>query len=132
MALKKLSQFNEFSLDKFLFGKQLTFVRADQWDDKDDDGNVIKIHGTKVLVQITEDKTEYFGDDVEGEDNFGLQFWVKVRDRVPGAYQKLKPMNTEVVITNIERVSVWGKFKNELSIIAVIEVKGTGNETQKQ
>jgi hypothetical protein len=124
--LKYLSQFQEFSLDKFLAGKRIVFVKAIQWDERDADGNIVKMEGSKVLVQIIEDKTEYASN---GDmDNFGAQFTVKVRGTAPSAYQKLRPLQTEVILTDIERAVVWGDYRNEISVIAVVKVKGAKDE----
>jgi len=119
MALKGLNAFTYFALDDFLVGKQLVFIKADLW--REGEGKDATIKGAKVVVQIVKDETEY---PKENTNNFGEQITVKVRGVASNTYQKLKPFQTEVMITDIEKASVWGDFKNQLSIVAAVNVKG--------
>ena len=121
MALKGLGAFQYFSLEEFVKGKRLVFVKAEPWKEEVSDVKYETV-GSKVTVQIVEDKTEYSKDDVS---NFGEIMVVKVRGTLPEAY-KLKPLVTEVIISDIEKAVIWGanKIKNQLSIIAVISTKG--------
>ncbi|OUO89549.1 hypothetical protein B5F40_10610 [Gordonibacter sp. An230] len=122
MSMKGLSAFQSFDLDKFLTGKTLVFVKAEQWDERDSTGAVSGVLGSKITVMVTQDATDYgTGREVS---NFGGQFIVKVRDTSPSAYSKLKPFSTEVIVESVERAVIWGDFKNELSVIAKIAVKG--------
>jgi hypothetical protein len=118
MSLKGLSSFQFFSLEDFLIGKRLVFVKASPW--REGEGKDINLEGSKVLLQIAEDKTQYAREDI---DNFGEQFTVKVRGVAPSAYNKLKPLNTEMTIDDVERAVLYGEYRNELSIIAVVNVK---------
>ena len=119
MAFRGLSAFTYFSLDDFLVGKQLVFVKAGQW--SEGEGKDTTIEGTKVIVQIVKDETKYFNEDIT---NFGEQITVKVRGVTPNNYQKLKPLQSEVEIADVEKATVWGDYKNQLSVIAVVNVKG--------
>ena len=119
MALKRLKEFQYFALEDFLADKTLVFLKAEQW--REGQGSDATIEGAKVVTQILEDKTEYAKEDVS---NFGEQITVKVRGMAPTAYSKLKPLNTEVVITDVEKASIFGDFSNQLSVIAVVNVKG--------
>jgi hypothetical protein len=121
MSQKGLTQFLEFAFPKYAIGKRFVFVKADSWIEKDDDGKIIKELGSKVTTQIVDDKTEYTRNDIN---NFGAQLVIKVRNQPPSAFQKLKPLVTEVTIEDVEHASVWGTYRNELSIIANIKVKG--------
>lgn len=114
MSLQALSAFLEFQLLSFLTGKRLVFVKALLW--KEDE----KILGSKVVVQIVEDKTQYPKPDIT---NFGEQFVVKVRNVSPDAYGKLRPFTTEVYVKDVEKAVVYGEFRNQLSIIGTIAVK---------
>jgi hypothetical protein len=120
MSFKALNAFLDFNLESFLIGKRLVFVKAVSW--SEGEGKDAKIEGSKVILQITEDKTKY---PYEGVDNFGEQFTVKVRGMTPAAFQKLQPLVTEVIIADVERATVWGDFRNELSVIAAIKVSET-------
>ena len=122
MSMKGLSAFQSFDLDKFLTNKAMVFVKAEQWDERDSAGAVSGVLGSKVTVMVTQDSTDY-GNGREVS-NFGAQFVVKVRDTPPSAYSKLKPFATEVIVESVERAVIWGDFKNELSVIAKIAVKG--------
>jgi len=119
MGFKGLNAFNVFSLEEFLVGKRLVFVKAFQW--IEGTGKEAKTYGTKVIGQVIEDNTTY---PFEGINNFGEQFTVKVRNVEPTAYQKLKPLGTEIFIADIEKASVWGEHNNEITAIAVVKVKG--------
>ena len=110
MGLKGLAQFQEFNWQKFLEGKRLTFLKSTDW--KDGEATL----GSKVTLQVVEDKTQYAK---AGVDNFGEQIAVKVRGVAPSAFAQLRPLGTEVVIT------VYGDVRNQLSIIAKIAVKDT-------
>jgi hypothetical protein len=122
MGFKRLNDFTYFSLEDFLVGKRLVFVKAALWNEEE--GKDMVLAGSRVVVQIVEDKTKYSKEDV---DNFGEQLTVKVRGVAPSAYQKLKPLITEVVITDVEKARVWGDFRNELSIIAKVAIVKEAN-----
>lgn len=126
MALKGLNAFQYFSLEDFLVGKCLVFVKAAPW--QEGQGENVKLEGAKVLLQIVEDKTKYQKEEIT---NFGELLTVKVRGVAPSAYNKLNPLNTEVTITDIERAAVWGEYRNELSIIAVVSVVEEAQNAKK-
>ena len=113
MGLKFLPKFERFALEEFLAAKRLVFVKADAWT-KDRE-----VFGSKVVVQIFEDGTDYGRD---GTSNFGEQLTVKVRNLAPDAFASLHPLQSEVVIKEVERAAVFGDFRNQLSIIAAIAV----------
>ena len=85
---------------------------------KDGDSEV----GSKVTLQIVDDRTQYAQ---PGIDNFGEQLTVKVRGAAPSAFAQLRPLSTEVIITEVERATVYGDFRNNLAIIGKISVKDT-------
>ena len=114
MSLQALYAFLEFQLLAFLTGKRLVFIKALVW--KEDD----KIFGSKVIVQIVEDKTEYPKPDMT---NFGEQLTIKVRRVTPDTYAKLRPFSTEVYVKDVERAVVYGEHRNQLSIIGTVAVK---------
>lgn len=112
--MKGLKQFQHFDLPEFLHDKRLSYVKAILW--KDGEVEV----GSRVLLQIMEDKTRYTQ---PGVDNFGEQLSVKVRGVAPSAFAHLRPFSSEVSIQDVERVTLYGDFSNNLSIIAKIAVK---------
>lgn len=103
-----------FRYDVFFAGLLLGFLKALPW--ISDDGQVL---GTRVILQIMEDKNQYNKPDIT---NFGEQLAVKIRDVAPSAFAQLKPLRTIVQITDIEKCSVYGEYRNKLSIIARIAV----------
>lgn len=111
--MKGLVQFSAFDCDSFFSDKRLVFVKAEVW--REDD----QIVGSKVTAQIVEDKTAYTK---EGTTNFGEQFIVKVRGVDPSSFAKLKPLVTEIAISDVERATVYGEYRNSLSIIAMVKV----------
>jgi len=123
MAFKGLAAFLYFSLEGFLEGKSLCFVKALPW--QNGQGENAKLEGSKITLQIVEDKTQYAKEDTT---NFGELLTIKVRGVAPAAYSKWQPFDTEVTITDVERATVWGDYKNELSIIAVVSMVEAQNE----
>lgn len=116
MPLKGLSAFQYFNLEEFLRDKRLLFLKAIPWIEQGQE------MGSKAVLQIIEDRTPYKKPDIN---NFGEQITVKVRSLAPNAFAKLKPLATEVVVTDIEKAALFGEYRNQLSIIASVSVKGT-------
>lgn len=114
MALQGLQHFVCFDLDAFLQGKRLIYIKALPWTEKEEQ------RGSKVVLQIFEDNTRYARSDIS---NFGEQLTVKVRGASPDAFSQLKPLQTEVVINQVENSSVYGEYRNQLSITGTIGVK---------
>lgn len=114
MGLKGLNQFQKFDLSAFIREKRLVYLKSAPWKDGDVEA------GSKVTLQIAEDKTQYAK---VGVDNFGEQIAVKVRGVAPSAFAQLRPLSTEIVIKEVERATVYGDFRNDLSIIGKIAAK---------
>lgn len=114
MALKGLNQFQKFDFGEFLKDKRLVYLKSASWKDGDVEA------GSKVTLQIVEDRTQYSRQDTT---NFGEQIVVKIRGVAPSAFAQLRPLGTEVAIKDVERATVYGDFRNQLSIIAKIAVK---------
>ena len=114
--MKGLKYFLNFDLEKFLLGKKLTYLKAVPW--LEDDKNL----GCKVTLQIIDDQTTYANESIN---NFGEQLVVKMRNCSPATFTKLRPFETEVTINEPERITVYGDYQNQLSIIAKIAVTGT-------
>jgi len=99
----------------FISEKRLVFIKAQKWKEEN------SLVGSKVIIQIVDDKTKYPNPDVS---NFGEQLTVKVRGAFPETFNKIKPLTTEVEIVDVERATVYGEYRNQLSIIAVVKTKG--------
>lgn len=115
MGLKGLNSFQHFDLDEFLRDKCLVFLKAISWIDE---GREI---GSKVILQIFEDNTVYQKPDTN---NSGEQITIKVRSFSPTSF-KFKPLSTEMAVTDVERAFIYGEYRNQLSIIASVSVKGS-------
>lgn len=113
--MKGLSSFQNFDCKKFFAGKIFGFVKATPWIQEGEE------LGSKVTTQIVEDKTKYPQADI---DNFGELLVVKVRGVAPAAFSEWAPFETEVVITDVEKAVVYGEYRNQLSIIATVAIKG--------
>lgn len=111
--MKHLSSFLSFDYNAFFADKRLLFIKTEPWRD----GELVV--GSKVVTQIFEDKTDY----AKEGDNFGEQVVVKVRGVDPSSFAKLKPFSTEVTISEVERATVFGDYRNQLSIIGNVAVK---------
>ena len=113
--LKSLNSFLTFDMPGFISGKRLVFIKAQEWKEES------SLIGSKVIVQIVDDNTKYPN---PGVSNFGEQLTVKVRGAFPETFNKIKPLTTEVEIVDVERATVYGEYRNQLSIIAVVKTKG--------
>ena len=126
MAMKSLSQFQKFSLEDFLEHKQIVFVKALPW--YEGTGDAKTIEGCKIVVQIVDDSTKYSKAEIS---NFGEQLTVKVRNIAPAAYQKFRPLQTRVTISDVEKVSIYGDYRDKLSITAVVQPAEVANDVKK-
>lgn len=68
---------------------------------------------------IARDDTDYGRSDVT---NFGESLTIKVRDLDPEVFEELIPMKSQLAITNVERATIYGEFRNQLSLIAGVEI----------
>ena len=119
MALKGLNEFNRFMIEDFLKDKRLVFIKAFSWSERGE--NI----GCKIVTQIVEDETRYSREDLN---NFGEQITIKVRGVAPVSYQKLRPFNTCVTVTDVEKATIWGDYNNNLSVTAVVKVLEGGSK----
>lgn len=119
MGFKGLNDFHQFDLPAFLKDKRLVYLKALIW--KDGEAEL----GSKIITQIIEDRTQYSR---PGIDNFGEQLTVKVRGVAPSAFAQLRPLSTEVVVKDIERATIFGEFRNNLSVIGKVAVKDTSGK----
>ena len=102
MALKNLSHFTAFNASQFLSRKELRFISATRWVEKNDTGSEVE-KGVKVSLLIYKDNSEYPND----KTNLGEQ-------------TVFQPMVTICDVTNIEKAVVFGEYRNQLSLTATV------------
>ncbi|WP_029171755.1 hypothetical protein [Streptococcus suis] len=115
MPLKNLSHFTEFNVSQFLSHKELRFIYATSWIEKNNVGAEIE-KGVKVGVLIFADDSEYPND----KTNIGEQLIIKVPFAKVEDYDLFQPMRTTCEIVDIEKATVYGEYRNQLSITAKI------------
>lgn len=115
MPLRGLPYFERFDLDEFLRDKRLFYVKTVPWLEQGQEA------GSKVTVQILQDDTVYQKPEIN---NFGEQLTIKVPGLAPSSFETLKPLKTEIMVTDVERAFLFGDYRNQLSIIASVSVKG--------
>lgn len=142
MSLKNLSQFQMFDVNSFMRGKALGFMSAEPWvtrtdsGQKDAKGNVIynsTDEGVKVNVVIKTDETDY-REPKKGElvRNTGKTFAVKVPHKSLDDFKDFQMFVTDVYIRNVQKASIYGDYKNELSITADVLNKEQAQELKRQ
>lgn len=110
--MKSLSQFEKFDYNAFLKGKLLFFVSEKEYQ-KYEDGNPVGREGLRLELIIMKDETEY--KDGRTQDNVYEKIYVKV----PTSKLSLGiEINQPVKIINVLKASVYGKYRNELSLTA--------------
>lgn len=115
MSLKNLSHFTAFNAPEFLKRKELRFVSITRWIEKGDSGSEIE-KGVKVGLLIFVDDSDYLNE----KDNLGEQLVVKVPFASLDDFADFQPMITICEITDIEKVVVYGEYRNQLSITAKV------------
>lgn len=120
MSLKKLSRFQKFDVDRFFGKSQLLFTKIEEWREGEKDN--LKTVGTKITGVIAVDGADY---GQEGRDvNRGESITVKVRQPV-SAFNDWKPFGTLFRVEEFEKASIYGEFRNQLSLTvpSLIKVK---------
>lgn len=117
--LKGLNKFNRFDVELFSKDKVLLYLKAEPWEESTESGGSVRCLGSKVSVLIAQDGTDYGRSNIT---NFGESLTVKVRDLDPEAFGKLSPMKSQLAIKNVERAVIYGDFRNQLSLIAGVEI----------
>ncbi len=107
--MKKLREFMEFKIDKFLEGKDIRVLACEPWKEyKDNKGEIV---GTKYKVIILSDLTKY-KDTEEKDINAGEALTIKVY-KEPKSFKKF----SKVELIGAE-ATVYGDYSNLLSIKA--------------
>lgn len=105
--MKNLNKYLKFETEKFLDGKQLVFLKGKMMDNEN-------FKGISMTVLVLNDPTN---------ENTGEEFIVKVKNGDVNFLNNLKPL-TPIRLTNISKTSVYGEYKNQLSIHANVSVIG--------
>ena len=115
MSLKNLSHFTAFNAPEFLKRKELRFISTTRWIEKGDSGSEIE-KCVKVGLLIFVDDSDYLNE----KDNLGEQLVVKVPFASLDDFADFQPMITICEITDIEKATVYGEYRNQLSITAKV------------
>lgn len=112
MGLKKLSRFQVFDAKGFFEGKDFMLSKVEEWQEGEDLDH-LKTVGTKVTGVIFRDRTSY-GKAGQGI-NAGESLVFKVSQPVT-AFANWKPFNTVFKASTFTKVSVYGDYRNMLSV----------------
>lgn len=112
MGLKKLSHFQLFDTKKFFESKDFMLSKVEEWQEGDDPQHLQTV-GTKVTGVIFRDNTDY-GKAGQGI-NSGESLVFKVSQPVTN-FSSWKPFNTVFKANNFTKVSVYGEYRNQLSV----------------
>lgn len=115
MALKNLSHFTAFNAPEFLKRKELRFISAIRWVEKIDKSSEVE-KGVKVGLLIFSDDSDYPNE----KNNLGEQLVVKVPFATLEDYASYQPLVTICEIIDIEKATVYGEYRNQLSITAKV------------
>lgn len=126
MGLKKLSHFQVFDAKKFFEGKDFMLSKVEEWQEGDDPQHLQTI-GTKVTGVIFRDHTDY-GKAGQGI-NAGESLVFKVSQPVT-VFAGWKPFNTIFKATTFTKVSVYGDYRNMLSVKvpSLTAINGAGSK----
>lgn len=112
MGLKKLSRFQLFDSKGFFEGKDFMLSKVEEWQEGEDSDH-LKTVGTKVTGVIFRDKSDY--GQVGTEINKGESITFKVSQPVIN-FSSWKPFNTIFKATTFTKVSIYGTYRNQLSV----------------
>lgn len=115
MSLKNLSHFTEFNASLFLAKKELRFISATRWVEKIDKSSEVE-KGVKVGLLIFSDDSDYPNE----KNNLCEQLVVKVPFATLEDYASYQPLVTICEIIDIEKATVYGEYRNQLSITAKV------------
>lgn len=115
MTLRNLSHFTAFNASQFLSRKELRFISATHWVEKTDTGSEVE-KGVRVSLLIYKDNSEYPND----RTNLGEQITVKVPFASLEDFSVFQPMVTICEVKNIEKATIYGEYRNQLSLTASV------------
>lgn len=113
MSLKKLSQFQVFDSKAFFESKDFLLSKIEEWQEQDEGSQTLKNVGTKVTGVIFVDKASY-GNAGVGI-NRGESITFKVSQPVTN-FSSWKAFNTVFKATAFTKVTVYGEYRNQLSV----------------
>ena len=114
MSLKRLSQFQEFDSKAFFESKDFLLSKIEEWQEQQEEGNQnLKTVGTKVTGVIFVDKSNY--GNAGTRINRGESITFKVSQPVT-AFSNWQAFNTVFKATDFTKVSVYGEYRNQLSV----------------
>lgn len=113
MGLKKLSRFQVFDANGFFAKKEMLLTKVEAWREGED-ADHLQTKGTKITGVIFRDNTDY-GTAVTSGINKGESITFKVSQSVT-AFANWKPFNTIFKATTFTKVSVYGDYRNMLSV----------------
>ena len=111
MSLKKLSQFQVFDSKSFFESKDFLLSKIEEW--QEEGSQNLKTVGTKVTGVIFVDKSTY-GNAGTGI-NRGESITFKVSQPVTN-FSSWKAFNTVFKATAFTKVTVYGEYRNQLSV----------------
>lgn len=124
MSLKKLTSFQTFDSTSFFKDKAFLFTKSEDWKEGEDSDHMVSV-GTKVTGVIFQDETNY-GHELKGL-NEGESITFKVRQPL-SAFSNWQPFGTQFVVNKVEKASIWGDFRNQLSVkVPSLEVVSRGD-----
>ncbi|MBI1720213.1 MULTISPECIES: hypothetical protein [Lactobacillus] len=112
MSLKGLSGFQKFDSEKFFKDKEFLFTKIEEWQEGED-ADHMHVVGSKITGVIYQDSTTYPHD--QKGINQGESITFKVRKPI-SAFNGWKVFQTAFVANEFEKVSIWGDFRNQLSV----------------
>ena len=118
MSLKKLSKFQTFDSASFFGKSQLLFTKIEEWREGEDK-NSMQTVGTKIIGVLIIDGADY---GQEKELNRGESLTIKVRQPV-SAFSDWQPFRTIYRVGEVEKASIYGEFRNQLSLTVPSLVK---------
>jgi hypothetical protein len=129
MGLKKLSRFQVFDANGFFAKKEMLLTKVEAWQEGED-ADHLQTKGTKITAVIYIDNTAY-GTDLGL--NRGETLTFKVAQPV-SSFATWRPFNTRFKVNSFTKVSVYGDFRNQLSIKvpSLVAVGGAGAVATKK
>lgn len=111
--MKKLNQFLEFNHELFLRDKKFIVKGTQPYFEYVDGKRTEKQLGTTIICLISSDKTKYIDN---GQEVVGVNELEEIRFKVPNNNDLELPYKALITPLNIMKCSVYGEFRNNLSI----------------
>lgn len=118
MSLKKLSKFQTFDSSRFFGKSQLLFTKIEEWREGETKDTMQTV-GTKIIGVLVVDGADY---GQEKELNRGESLTIKVRQPV-SAFSDWQPFRTIYRVGEVEKASIYGEYRNQLSLTVPSLVK---------